>query len=139
MDYLGADAVNHMSEEIKDASIILPKSIMWSYYLNGALGLIMLVTFCYCFGPLTTEDSALNSPTKFPFITVFKRSTGSKKSATAMASVIIVLSVCGCISNIASASRSMFAFARDKGLPYSSFLAHVSQDTSTSGTLTLLR
>ena len=87
----------------------------------------MLITYCFCFGPLDTEDSALNSPTGFPFIAVFANATGSKGAASAMTAVLIILGVCSCISNIATASRQMFAFARDKGLPGSAFLAHVSR------------
>ena len=99
---------------------------MFSYYLNGALGLVMLITFCFAFGPLDTEDSALYSPTGFPFITVFANVTGSNGAASAMTAILIIMAVCACISNIATSSRQMFAFARDKGLPASNFLAYVS-------------
>ncbi len=37
-----------MSEELKDASIQLPKAMMWSILLNGVMGITMLITFCFC-------------------------------------------------------------------------------------------
>lgn len=34
----------HMAEETKNASIIVPRCMLWSYILNGAMGFVMLVT-----------------------------------------------------------------------------------------------
>lgn len=39
---LGADAAVHMAEEVKDASLTLPKAIMTSAVVNGSLGFIMV-------------------------------------------------------------------------------------------------
>ena len=46
--FIGPDAGAHMSEELKDASIQLPKAMMWSIFLNGVMGITMLITFCFC-------------------------------------------------------------------------------------------
>jgi choline transport protein len=86
--------------------------------LNGVLGLIMTITYCFC---VTDLNDALNSPTGYPFIQVFYSATGSKAGATAMACIPIVLLIAACISVLATASRQTFAFARDDGLP----LGHV--------------
>jgi choline transport protein len=82
--------------------------------LNGVLGLIMTITYCFC---VTDLNDALNSPTGYPFIQVFYSATGSKAGATAMACIPIVLLIAACISVLATASRQTFAFARDDGLP----------------------
>ena len=97
--------------------------MMWTVILNGALGYIMLITFCFCLGNVET---ALNSPTGYPFIEVFYNATNNHAGTTVMTCILIILTVCGCISNVATASRQMFAFARDNGLPFSPFLAYVS-------------
>lgn len=34
-----------MSEELKDASLQLPKAMVWATVLNGVLGITMLITF----------------------------------------------------------------------------------------------
>ncbi|MCJ1469212.1 hypothetical protein MMC07_007845 [Pseudocyphellaria aurata] len=119
---LGADSATHMSEEIKDASLILPRSIMASLFLNGALGFIMLVTYCFCLGDV---GEILGTTTGYPFIQVFYNVTNSHGGASAMTAILITLTVCGCISNVATASRQLFAFARDGGMPFSPFLAHI--------------
>ena len=46
--FIGPDAGAHMSEELKDASIQLPRAMMWSIFLNGVLGVTMVISFCFC-------------------------------------------------------------------------------------------
>ncbi|KAK3710108.1 hypothetical protein LTR37_010539 [Vermiconidia calcicola] len=50
--FLGADAAAHMSEELQDASYTLPRTMMYSTLANGALGLIMIIAYCYCIGDI---------------------------------------------------------------------------------------
>ena len=41
-----------MSEELRDASLQLPKAMMWATFANGILGITMIITFwCVCFRP----------------------------------------------------------------------------------------
>lgn len=112
-----------LAEEVKDSSLILPRSIMASLFLNGALGFTMLVTYCFCLG--NDLEGILSTKTGYPFIQVFYNVTNSAGGASAMTAILIVLTVCSCISNVATASRQLFAFARDGGMPFSAFLAHV--------------
>ena len=60
---IGADAAVHMSEEIKDASIVLPKAIMWAGIVNGTLGFIMMITFCFLVGDIGKSKSPLKFET----------------------------------------------------------------------------
>jgi choline transport protein len=90
--------------------------------LNGTTGFIMTVTFAYCIGPL---DAAIQPPYFFAFIGTFYNATGSRAGATVMTLIITLLTLCSAISNVATASRQMFAFARDRGLPASDFLSYV--------------
>jgi choline transport protein len=120
---LGADSAVHMAEEIKDASIVLPRAIVTSAAINGTLGFIMTITFCFTLGDPTT---ILASPTGYPFIQVFFDATNSYAGASIMTAVIIVNITSACISTVATVSRQTWSFARDNGLPFSSFIAHVS-------------
>jgi len=121
---LGADSAVHMSEEIRDASLTLPRAIMWSAGINGSLGFIMTITFCFTLGNLT---SIIESPTGYPFIQVFYNSTNSNAGAAIMTAVVIVNITSACISTVATVSRQTWSFARDKGLPFSGFISHVSR------------
>jgi choline transport protein len=119
---LGADSAVHMSEEIKDASLTLPRAIMTSAFFNGTLGWVMTITFCFCLGDLL---SIIETPTGYPFIQVFYNSTKSHAGASILTSLIIINITSACISTVATVSRQTWAFARDNGLPFSSIITHV--------------
>lgn len=119
---MGPDSAVHMSEEVKDASRILPWAMCWTLALNGITGFIMTVTFAYCIGPLA---NAVEPEYNFAFIGTFYFATKSKAGATVMTCIILSLTFASAISNVATASRQMFAFARDDGLPFSKFWAYV--------------
>lgn len=96
---------------------------------NGLLGFGMLVTFCFTLGNV---DEVLASPLGafgYPFIQVFATGTQSKGGATVMTVILILLSSFCAVTNLATASRQLFAFARDKGVPFSNFFAYVSPIT----------
>lgn len=47
--------VVHISEEVENASLTVPRVMIWSYFGNVLLGIGMLVTMLFCIGPL--EDT----------------------------------------------------------------------------------
>ncbi|KAJ5772912.1 hypothetical protein N7457_007808 [Penicillium paradoxum] len=119
---LGYDCSVHMSEEIKDASETLPKAMMSSVAINAVLGFVMLVTLCFTLGEV---DKVLDTPTGFPFIQIFYNTTGSIAATNAMTAVLVVTLTASTITEVATASRQLWSFARDEGLPFSSFFAYV--------------
>lgn len=119
---IGADSAVHMSEEIKDASIVLPKAIMWAAAVNGGMGFAMVITFCFTMGSVY---DIIESPTGYPFIQAFYNATQSYAGTSIMTALLIVNITSACISTVATVSRQTWAFARDNGLPFSSFIAYV--------------
>lgn len=119
---LGYDCYS-TAEEIKDASETLPRAMMSSVAVNGVLGFIMLVTLCFTLGEV---DAVLESPTGFPFIQIFYNTTGSLAATNAMTAVLVITLTASTITEVATASRQLWSFARDDGLPFSSFFAYVS-------------
>ena len=95
---------------------------MGTAVLNGVLGFVMLITFCFCIQDL---DAALSAPTGFPFIYIFYNATQSYAGTSIMACILIFMYTFGVIGTVATCSRQIFAFARDKGLPFSGFLCYV--------------
>lgn len=120
---IGADSAVHMSEEIKDASLVLPRAIMWAAGINGTMGFIMIITFCFCLGSVF---DIVQSATGYPFIQVFFNVTNSYAGASIMTAILIVNITSACISTVATVSRQTWSFARDNGLPFSSFIGYVS-------------
>lgn len=70
-------------------------------------------------------DSISNSATGQPFIQVFLNATSSKAGTSTMTAVVILLLSSCVISEVATASRQIWSFARDEGFPGSNWLAKV--------------
>ncbi|KAK1750187.1 putative amino-acid permease [Echria macrotheca] len=119
---VGTDSATHMSEELRNAGKSLPRAMIASTLVNGAMGLVMIVTFCMLLGDL---ESVVNTPTTQPFIQVFYNAVQSTGGATAMTCIMVVMSVCSVVNIIATSSRQLWAFARDRGVPFSPWFARV--------------
>jgi choline transport protein len=111
-----------MAEEIASASTVVPHSILTTVILNGILGLVYLVVLLFTMGSIS---NALSAPTGLPLIEIYYNVTGSRTATTAMTSVNCASAVIGSIAILAATSRLTWAFARDNGLPYSSFFNRV--------------
>ena len=113
----GCDAAVHMAEEIQNAEIVVPWSMLSTTLLNGSLGFAIVVAVLF----VTTDiNSALESPTGllgYPFMQIFLDATGSKAGSSVLIALLIVIDEASTIAFIATASRLVWAFARDRGLP----------------------
>lgn len=120
---LGADSAIHMAEEIRDAGLVLPRATMWSILMNGGFGWIMMITFAFTAGdPL----NILDSPTGYPFVQAFFNATRSRAGTSVMVAIMIVNTTSSVISTLATVSRQLWSFGRDRGIPFSNFVAYVS-------------
>jgi amino acid transporter len=95
---------------------------MGSLVLNASLAFLMCVTLVFRMGDV---DSILSTTTGYPFIQVFYNATQSYAGTNVMVAIVIVLLTVCCISEVATASRQIWSFARDRGLPGSSWLSKV--------------
>ena len=127
LPFVGLDGPCHLAEEVRNASVVVPRAMIFAVLFNGALGFAMCVAFSFTLGDLEID---LTSPTEFDFIQVFFGATGSHAGSSVMTAIPIALVVCASFGFLASASRQTWAFARDKGLPFSGFLSHVDQSTA---------
>ena len=112
-----------MSEEIKNAAVTVPRSVLATVLINGSLGFGMIMATLFS---LDDVEAALESPTEFPFMEIFFQATQSIAGAAVMASIITVMQLCTAVAVLASASRMSWSFARDRGLPAWKTLSKVS-------------
>lgn len=103
-----------MSEEITNASTAVPTSIMLSVLINGSFGFGMLLAMLFCLGDIGT---ALESPTGYPFMSIFLQATGSVSGTAVMCSIVTTMGITTSVGMLASASRQLWSFARDRGIP----------------------
>lgn len=116
------DSFVPIAEEVRDASLVVPKAMWWSYVLNSAMAFVMVITMLYCIGPL---EGILDAD--LPYLNLFSN-TGSNSAALFLAILLLILIYAGNITALATTSRELWAFARDRGFPFSAWIAHVSQD-----------
>ena len=113
----GCDSAIHMAEEIKNAEVVVPVSMLTTTVLNGALGFAIVIAVLFATTGIT---AALASPTgvlDYPFMQIFYDATGSKAGASVPIAIMIIMDVAGTIAFVATASRLVWAFGRDRGLP----------------------
>jgi hypothetical protein len=85
-------------------------------FVNGVLGLMMIITFCFCIPNL---EPVLDTPSGQPVLQVIYNITGgSLPAACVLGTLLCVLQFFATITNIATASRQCWAFARgDRDFP----------------------
>ncbi|KAI0475729.1 hypothetical protein GGR56DRAFT_675832 [Xylariaceae sp. FL0804] len=95
----GSASPAHMVEEVHDAAVVVPRMMVATIAINGVLGLVMIVTFCFC----TTDLPRMiwKSTSAFPYVGVFHEAVDSSVAGTiAMLSVVTRLGVCGNLSGL---------------------------------------
>lgn len=102
-----------MSEEVKSASINVPRAMFYSILINGASGFGLLIAFLWC----ADLSIATSSTAAFPFVPVLCDAVGSNAGGIAMVAIVTALTIFASMGAVAAASRMMWSFARDRGLP----------------------
>lgn len=111
------DSVVHMVEELPNPRTTAPKAILYAI-LGGALtGFIFMLVLLFCIQDL---DNVLNSATGLPFMGYLQDTVGLD-GATVLLSLFIFNGLGQGISVFTSASRLVWAFARDGGYPFGKY------------------
>ena len=109
--------------------------------INGALGLGILIAALFS---IVDIDAVVNSPTGYPFMEIFMQALGTARAATGMVSlhcqiwtehgrltenvqIVVMVFVIICATNgfLATASRMLWAFARDRAVPGHQWISKV--------------
>ncbi|MEO8882948.1 MAG: amino acid permease [Devosia sp.] len=117
----GYDASAHTSEETKNAARTVPNGMVQSVVWSGVFGWIMLCAFVLMLPDM--KDAAAQGWNVF-FWAMDAQVNPVVKEILYVAIFISQL-LCG-LATVTSASRMIFAFSRDGGLPFSKTLATVS-------------
>ncbi|KAK4997767.1 hypothetical protein LTR28_013877, partial [Elasticomyces elasticus] len=96
-----SDAAAHMSEEVTDAGLSVPRSMMWTFWVNGLMGFVLIITYIFC---MPSVDDALHDPTGFPMIYVFNLAMPVEGTVVVVV-LLLVLLMAGNISYNASTAR----------------------------------
>lgn len=113
---LGSDSVVHISEEVEDASVTVPRCMVWSFVGNIVAAFVMLIAMLFCIGPLEEVLSV-----DVPYALMFNN-TGSQGLSLFLNLVLLILIYLGNITSLATTAREVWAFSRDHGLPFSGWM-----------------
>ena len=115
----GFDASAHTSEETRDAAKSVPKGIVSSVVYSAIFGYIMICTFV-----LVMPDVATGVKQGFGFFDALLGTLPVGLKTILSVGIFVANFLCG-LACLTSTSRMMFAFARDGGLPASTFLRKI--------------
>lgn len=121
--FIGADSAAHMAEEVRMASVTVPRMMMGTVLINGILGLASVITFVFCIQDVKMQ--IVDSEAVYPFIDIFRVAVGSDAGAIGMTIPIVVLSISMCINAVAASSRQAWSFSRDEGMPFQKWMCQV--------------
>jgi choline transport protein len=113
-----------MAEEIQSAATVVPKAIMYSIVINGALAFAMVIAMFVSASDLMASLEA-GHVLFYPFLDIFRQAVNSTTAACAMAAVILIMGISSGVGVYATASRMIWSFSRDRGLPLSGHLVKV--------------
>jgi choline transport protein len=119
---IGADSACHLSEELKDAAYVLPRSMVATAIVNYIMGFCMTITIMSTLGDI---DSVMSTTTGQPYIQVVLNATQSRVGTSILTATVAVILLFAAVNLVTTSSRQLFAFARDRGLPFSKTLAYV--------------
>lgn len=124
------DATAHITEEIDEPEIKAPWAISMAMLFTYLAGFLFNIVLVYCMGPLDTDDSILLSPLAQPVAQLFYNSLGKAGGiAFTVFGFIIIKFVC--FTAMQALGRTVFAFSRDKLLPFSHVWTKVNSKTGT--------
>nr|WP_126429696.1 amino acid permease [Brevibacillus marinus] len=119
--FTGYDASAHTIEETVNPRVRAPWGIYSSVAFSFIFGFIML-----SFVTLSIEDAAAAANSDNAFIFVISQALGGTFGAIVLWLVTFAMFFCG-LSSVTSFSRMMYAFSRDKGMPWSRHWAEISR------------
>jgi len=123
--FTGYDASAHLAEETRDPARRTPWGILTSVGVSAVAGYLLLVAIT-----LAIRDLPAVANDSHAALAVMRGALGEGFGRGAMALALAAMWFCG-LSSVTSASRTLYAFSRDRGLPCSSLVARVSEKTRT--------
>ncbi|TAQ84802.1 hypothetical protein B7494_g6868 [Chlorociboria aeruginascens] len=124
------DATAHITEEIREPEVKAPWAISVAMLFTYIAGFLFTIVLCFCMGDLDSDSSILKNTIDQPVAQLFYNSLGPAGG--------IFYTVCGfliikfvCFTAMQALGRTVFAFSRDKLLPFSGAWTKINSFTGT--------
>lgn len=119
--YAGTDGAIHIAEEIPQPGKNIPRALNMTMGIGFVTAFPMFLALMFA---VTDIDAILNS--NLPSLQMFYQITQNRSVATFMMCWVIVLYYMALIGQWITAGRMTWAFARDRGIPFSEYFSRVS-------------
>ncbi|KAI1140280.1 amino acid transporter [Hypoxylon sp. FL0543] len=123
LSLIGFDAALHMTEEMPSPAVDAPRAILYAVVVGGVTGVAFILVILFC---ITDPEAVLSTPTNMPIAELILQGTGSRAAATVLTLMLAVCFINGTNGCVTSSSRLLYAMARDKGIVYHNYFAHIS-------------
>ncbi|KII90043.1 hypothetical protein PLICRDRAFT_40226 [Plicaturopsis crispa FD-325 SS-3] len=120
------DATAHISEEVRRAAYAAPSAIFIAVIGTGSIGWILNIVLVLCSGDIA--DLPGDSGSAFLQIMVLRMGT---PGALVLWTLVCLTAFFVAQTALQAASRTIYAFSRDHGLPDAGFFGHISSWTQT--------
>ncbi|KAI9671716.1 MAG: hypothetical protein M1831_003244 [Alyxoria varia] len=120
------DAAPHMAEEVHNAPKAIPRAMIWSVIYNGIMGMVAIITIV---AHTTDIKQVLAEPSGYPILSILTNGLQDKRTATGLIIIPIIANIFSGTSTLATSSRTLWAFARDRALPFHVALTRVDPRT----------
>jgi amino acid transporter len=128
----GFEAAADMSEETKNPTKVVPKSIINSLLTSGTFGLIIIV-----FSTILLQKEIYTNGSENFLTDLLRNEFGIILYSIILLFVIAAIFACG-VACMATASRLVFSMSRDSVLPKSNWLKSIDNNKSPGNTLVLI-
>lgn len=122
----GFDASAHTSEETRDAAHHVPRGIVRSVLVSAIFGWVLLISIVIAIPDMTEAAKQGDQVFNWTLTSVLPKPLRN----LLLGGIVVAQYLCG-LATLTSASRMLFAFARDGGLPCSGLLRRVNPANQT--------
>jgi amino acid transporter len=112
---------------MENAAVVVPRAMIWSIVVSGIICFGISTAILFSIGDVAAD---LETPTGSPIIEILFNAIKSYPATNVMVSALIISILFSGLSLLASASRLLWAFARDDGLPFPRYFSRVGSSTS---------
>ncbi|PTB66652.1 amino acid transporter-like protein [Trichoderma citrinoviride] len=122
LSLIAFDVVLHMTEEMPNPARDAPRAMLYSIVIGGVTGFAFILVMLFC---LVDADTVLATPTGMPIVELILQATKSRAAATILSLMLSVCFINGTNASITSVSRLLYAMARDRGIVFHNYFAHI--------------
>ncbi|GAA5832508.1 hypothetical protein JCM11251_001352 [Rhodosporidiobolus azoricus] len=123
---VGVDALSHMVEEIPEPHLNVPRAMILAVVVGASSSFVFLMVLLF----VMTDPTEVIEAAAGSLITTMYQSTQSVAGAICLQVFPIVSMEFAAQGIMCAASRMVHAFARDRGLPFSTFFSKLNKRTS---------